>query len=350
MPGLLVAILWLGSSVFGAAQTSFSVLQTNIHRDIGGSDSLTGAQPYLAQEINYLNPDVWTINELGGNNVAFNLTTATNYLLSFIQSDVTIFGSNPVLGTNFFVYVSTINDGYDTSAIVSRYPIVASQTFSDAGGSYSALRGLVEATVSISGKLVDVFSTHLKASSTTANAQQRQSEANADSVTLSNWITGHPSDAVIATGDWNETVETNEADNWSNGSLNSTITLKDGTKQLYNPVATMKSAGLLDPQPVSANGSVDTISSTTPNARFDYILYASQNLQYVSGQVFNSAVGGGLASGTSANASDHLPVFETFLLVPEPSVSGLGFWVVSLAFGRRKGWLRANRQAKKLSN
>ena len=331
----LAALLLLLLVCTAGAQTSFSVLQTNIHRDIGGSDSVTTAQPYLAQEVNYLDPDVWTINELGGNNTSFNLTTATNYLTSFIQSSVTIFGSNPVLGTDYFVYVSTINDGYDTSAIVSRYPITSSQTFSDAGGGYSALRGLIEATVSIGGKSVDVFGTHLKASSTNADAQQRQSQADTDSATIAAWIAAHPSDAVIATGDWNETVETTEADNWSSGSLNGTITLKNGTKETYNPVATMKSAGLTDPRPTTASGSVDTISSTNPDARFDYILYAQQNLQYVSGEVFNSADGMGLASGTSGNASDHLPVFETFMLAPEPSVASLAFCGI-LFFVRRK--------------
>ncbi|MGC3988880.1 MAG: endonuclease/exonuclease/phosphatase family protein [Chthoniobacteraceae bacterium] len=321
----LTAVLFLLFARLAGAQTSFSVLQTNIHRDIGGSDSVTSAQPYLAQEVNYFNPDIWTINELGGNNTSFNLTTATNYLVSFIQNNITAFGSNPVLGTNYFIYVSTINDGYDTSAIVSRYPITASQTFSDAGGGNSALRGLIEATVSIGGKAVDVFGTHLKASSTTSDAQQRQSQADTDSATIAAWIAAHPSDAVIATGDWNETVETSESDNWSSGSLNGTITLKNGTKETYNPVSTMKSAGLIDPRPTTASGSVDTISSSNPDARFDYILYAQQNLQYVSGEVFNSAEGMGLASTTSANASDHLPVFETFMLVPEPSVAGLAF-------------------------
>src|SRR4051812_15672159 len=76
---LLVAT---GGSV-GARIVDVRVLDFNIHRDIGAADSNIGSQPELAKVVNFLNPDVWTINELGGNGGGFNATTAHDLLSSF---------------------------------------------------------------------------------------------------------------------------------------------------------------------------------------------------------------------------------------------------------------------------
>ncbi len=107
------------------AQTNVRVLTYNIHRDIGGSDSNTSSQPALAKVVNYLDPDIWTINELGGNDVAFNATTAHDDLVTFVQDQLSIFGPNPQENVNYFIYISTIDDGFDTVAIVSRYPFTS---------------------------------------------------------------------------------------------------------------------------------------------------------------------------------------------------------------------------------
>jgi len=345
---VVVALLTLATGL--RAQVSINVLQTNIHRDIGGSDSNMSSQPYLAQEINFLNPDVWTLQELGGNNVSYNATTAYNDLVAFVQSDLTIFGASPAVGVNFYVYLSTRNDGYDTSAIVSRYPILSSQTYSDAGGGNSALRGLARVTLDIPGSTnLDIFTTHLKALSTDSDAQKRMSEADVDSATIASWIAAHPTDAIVATGDWNETVESGASANWSGHALGDSVTLTNGVTEVYNPVAKIKAAGLTDPRPVSIKGNVNTISSTKPNARFDYVMFAG-NANYVSGQVFdtkqytslqltalNGQFGTNFTSSTSANASDHLAVFATFAIVPEPgTLSLLGVAIVVIVWrGRR---------------
>jgi len=354
-----LAFAALGLAFEARGQVSVSVLQTNIHRDIGGSDSNTSAQSALAQEINYFNPDVWTLQELGGNNVSYNATTAYNDLVAFIQSDITIFGSNPKVGSNFYVYLSTLDDNYDTVAIVSRYPFLSTQTYSDAGSGYSALRGVAMAQIDIPGTVnFDIFTMHLKALSTDSDAARRQAEATADSTNIASWIASHHADAVVATGDFNETVETNESANWSNHSLGDSITLKNNTTTTYNPVATLKAAGLSDPRPVSLNGSLDTISSSSPNTRFDYALYGS-NLAYTSGLVFNSklysssqlatmnaARGTNLTTSTSSTASDHLAVFETFAVVPEPEVLALlglvgALFVLRANAARPRRWSRA---------
>lgn len=352
-----LAFAALGFAFEARGQVSVSVLQTNIHRDIGGSDSNTSAQSALAQEINYFNPDVWTLQELGGNNVSYNATTAYNDLVAFIQSDITIFGSNPIIGTNFYVSLSSLDDNYDTVAIVSRYPFLSTQTYSDAGGGYSALRGMAMVQIDIPGTVnLDIFTMHLKASSADSDAARRQAEAAANSTSIAGWIARNPNDAVVVTGDFNETTETNESANWSNHSLGDSISI-NGKNTTYNPVATLKAAGLSDPRPVSLNGSIDTISSSSPNTRFDYALYGS-NLTYTSGLVFNSklyssmqlatmnaARGTSLTTSTSSTASDHLAVFETFAVVPEPEaivLLGLAGAMVVLRAGaaRPRRWSR----------
>jgi len=74
-------LILLMSACAATAQVSVRVLHYNIHRNIGGSDSNFSAQPALAKIVNYLAPDVWTINELGGNNVSFNATIGESAIL-----------------------------------------------------------------------------------------------------------------------------------------------------------------------------------------------------------------------------------------------------------------------------
>jgi endonuclease/exonuclease/phosphatase family metal-dependent hydrolase len=196
----------LGIPQDAAAQiVDVRVLDFNIHRDIGAADSNIGSQPELAKIVNYLKPDVWTINELGGNSSGFNRTTAHDLLSSFIRNDLTIFGPAPVEGVNYFLYVGEISDGFITNAIVSRYPLLETQTFSDAGGGFNALRGLELALVDIPGPTdIGLFTTHLKALNSNNDALRRQAEANADKATISTWMSSHTTAAALLTGDFNE--------------------------------------------------------------------------------------------------------------------------------------------------
>ena len=111
---LVVVALFFAFTLALEAQTNVRLLTYNIHRDIGASDSNISAQPALAKVVNYLNPDIWTINELGGNNVAFNPTIAHAGLVTFIHDRLTIFGANPQENVNYFIYIGTIDDGYIT--------------------------------------------------------------------------------------------------------------------------------------------------------------------------------------------------------------------------------------------
>jgi hypothetical protein len=55
----------------------------------------------------------------------FSATTAHNDLVTFINQNLTIFGANPQENVNYYIYLSTLNDGYDTVAIVSRWPFIS---------------------------------------------------------------------------------------------------------------------------------------------------------------------------------------------------------------------------------
>ncbi len=323
------------------AQVSVRVLDYNIHRDIGGSDSNVSSQPALAKVVNYLQPDVWTINELGGNSVAFNRTMAHDYLDTFIRNNLTIFGPTPQEGLNYFIYVGEASDGYIANAIVSKYPILSSQTFSDAGGGYVSLRGLVMSHIDLPGATdLGLFTAHLKALNSNSSADRRQAEAEIDKSNVNAWMAAHPGAGAVLTGDWNESEEPGEATNWSNHKIGDTLS----SGAIYHPITTMKQTGLTDPYPASIAGKRATIDATNPNARFDYLLYSSSVLGLTSSQIFdtkqhtagqlsalNTMNGTNFTAGDSASASDHLPVFAVFTVVPEPS--SLGLFIVII------GWM-----------
>jgi len=104
--------------------------------------------------------------------------------------------------------------------------------------------------------------------------------------------------------------------------------------------------------PVSIRGDNDTIDSTNPNARFDYLLYSGDRLslssamlfdtaQYTSAQLaaLNGANGTNFIAADSAGASDHLPVFAVFS-VPEPAGTLLIICAFVYICSRRPGCRR----------
>jgi endonuclease/exonuclease/phosphatase family metal-dependent hydrolase len=328
---LVVVALFFAFALALEAQTNIRVLTYNIHRDIGASDSNISSQPALAKVVNYLNPDIWTINELGGNDVAFNPTIAHAALVTFIHDRLTIFGANPQENVNYFIYIGTIDDGYIAQAIVSRYSFASTHTYSDAGNGFGALRGLVRASVNVPGATrLDVFTAHLKALSTTTDAEKRQTEADVDSANVATWMLTHSTDSIVVTGDWNETEDAGEETNWSGHAIGD---LLPNPNEPYQPIAAMHSAGLIDPSPQSIAGNHDTIDSVSPDARFDYTMYARMSFTY--GQIFdtrqytsaqlaalNAANGTNFVAIDSANASDHLPILSVFQVggTPPPAV------------------------------
>ena len=141
IPRLRLRLAFLAAALLAIpapAQTVVRVVHSNIHRDIGGTDSNFSSQPALAKVVNYLAPDIWTINELGGNNAGISFTTVHDQLVTFIHDNLTIFGANPQENVNYFIYIGRRTDGFITSGIVSRYPFLATQTYSDAWPAESA--------------------------------------------------------------------------------------------------------------------------------------------------------------------------------------------------------------------
>jgi len=166
----------------------------------------------------------------------------------------------------------------------------------------------------------------LKANNTTSNAEQRQSEANTDRTNVANWIAAHPADGIAVTGDWNESEDPGERTNWSGHNIGDTL---PNLNQPYQPITIMHSPGLIDPSPASIAGNHDTIDSTTPDARFDYTMWAKMYLlggqvfdtkQYTTAQLaaLNAANGTNFVRDDSAIASDHLPVLSIFQLGGTP--------------------------------
>jgi hypothetical protein len=141
---------------------------------------------------------------------------------------------------------------------------------------------------------------------------------------------------VVVTGDWNETEEPGETPNYPIGTV-----LTSG--QTYRPITAMRSPGLSDSSALSILAKKATISSTNPNARFDYICYANASLvpdtlvfdaaQYSGTQLtaINTANGSTLTSTDCKNASDHLPVVAVLAVGGEAQNTAAAFKIKSLS-------------------
>lgn len=312
-----------------AGTTDVNVLNWNIRRGIGSNGPNAQQQQYLAKTVNFLKPDIWTINELGGNNAGFSPSQSTNALATFISSSVTCFGANPVLNKDYYIYVGVNSDGFIGNAIVSRYALTETTTYND------GLRGVTHANALLpNGQSLGIFTEHMKATTNNANStsdsQQRQTEAETTRNNLIAWKNAHPNTPAVMTGDFNLSEDPGGDDNWAFGDIGGT--LPNG--HAYAPISTLKSAGFLDAKPASANGDFDTISSgsSNPRNRFDYNLYSNTGgISKIGGTVFNTAAyplnnrPAGFGFDDSFLASDHLAVMATYRIeaVPEPATMAI---------------------------
>lgn len=277
-----------------APAVQIKVMTYNIHQEVGqsaGYDSFNAER--IGRIVNFYKPDVFTINELQGNNpinAAVNLKNWINNYLTY-------------LGNTYYTYIGTYTDGYILDAIVSKYPI------SDAKSESVAPRGLVSALIDLPGSVdVRVYTTHLKAMGDATSAKTRQAGANRTAYDISTWssIPANSSIPYILMGDMNE-----DEDNPQSPPISTS----------YCPITTLKSAYLNDLMPDNMYGSTKTISSSNPTSRFDYILYSWQlkpvlgagnclvvdtNQMYLHQQLISP-----LTKYDSA-ASDHLCVLGTF--------------------------------------
>ncbi len=258
-------------------------------------DWSTNAPPVqaLGRQMSYLQPDVVTFQEIPYTN--------TWQMADFVRAFLTGYS----LATN------SCTDGYIRSVILSRFPIVRSQSWlchaslADFGYAGTMTRDLFEAEIAVPGfdQPVHVFTTHLKAGQDGTSSARRAAEANAISnflVTVFLPVSGAA--PYLLTGDLNEDIFRPPASNPQ--TLQRLVNLATGLR-LTSPT-----------NPLTASELTYSIRSGLTK-RYDYILPGELLFSNVAGsQVFRTDVLAGppapLQSNDDATTSDHLPVLVVF--------------------------------------
>lgn len=279
---------------------SVSVLTYNVKGN-GASDWSTNAAQVqaIARQLQYLQPDVVTFNEIPVD-YAYEMT---NWITAFLPA--------------YQLAVSPGNDGSICSAIISRHAITRSESWMARmdlrGFGYSNVnnnldnftRDLFEAEIAVPSfaQPLHVFTVHLKATSSPAeyadNAAKRAAEATAITNFLAtNLLMVHPLHPFILTGDMNA-PDTNEL----------------AIQKLISP-----DTGLLFTEPRNpVTGSFNTYStaSANPSSRLDYLfpsrlLFSNIRTSEVFRTDLLSPTPPNLNNDDSKIASDHYPVLMVF--------------------------------------
>lgn len=303
--------------------TQVRILNWNIHRDIGTQAPDTAGQPYLAKIVNYLNPDIWIMQEIGGNNSGYNATNEKNALKTFVSSYLTIYGANPVEGVNYHVYVCVNTDGWISNALVSRWPL-ASATDVSMG---SPGRGIVIAKVNVPGTNgLGVFTAHFKSAGGASGAENRQTNAENTRNQVNTWAAANSACAYVLGGDFNESEDAGDNDVYPIGTV-----LSNG--HVYHPITTVKETGMGDVIPLDGLSGKRSWNTTSPTIRFDYLFTSANNgvrdsVTVLSKQLVNTnrwpgSLPPGFVSSDSTNASDHSACFATVdVTAPTVTVNG----------------------------
>lgn len=276
-----------------------SLLTYNVKGN-GATDWSTNAAQVqaIARELQYLQPDVITFNEIPWD-LRYEMT---NFIAAFLP--------------NYNLAVSSGTDGSICSAIATRYPITRASKWLDGidlrsfgySNANNALdnftRDLFEAQIAVPGfaRPLHVYTTHLKATASgeyADNAAKRAAEASAiTNFFATNLFTLYPYDLYTLSGDMNAS-DTNEL------CIQTLLSPAMGLKMTYpkNPVT----------------GSLNTYSTTTanPSSRLDYIfpgplLYSNIKTSLVFRTDKLTPLPPGLNSNDSQVASDHYPVLMVF--------------------------------------
>lgn len=277
-------------------------MQWNIQKGLGTLAKNTNVEAKaIARIINYQQPDVILFNELQSANVASN----TAALVAWVTNNVPYLGTQP--GVSFYVAVSSISDGFNRNAAISRYPIVGATTYDD------GLRGLHSFDVQLIGtNRLHIFHTHLKCCADVCS--NKQNEAQFDANTMTAWAATNATPYVYG-GDLNE------------DELNPECPLS----ATYHPITTVREAGgLVEYLPTTLDGEYRTWSTAgTPSIRFDYLLPASNRLAAAWGFVFSTMNWAKYGQYTNASpqnltndsriASDHYPVVVAYDFAVNPA-------------------------------
>jgi endonuclease/exonuclease/phosphatase family metal-dependent hydrolase len=284
-------------------QPNASGTLTLVHHNVKGnftSDWSTNAPQVqaIARQLQYLTPDIITLNEIP-NGLRYEMT---NWMTAFFPA--------------YQLAVSLGTDGALRSGVISRFPIVRSQSWlvdaslTNFGYSGTFVRDLFEAEIAVPGasETLHVFTAHLKSGSDAASQNQRAAECGAVSnflVTV--FLPTNGWKPFLLTGDLNEDIAIAMSQNQQ--PIQRLIAASTGLK-LTTPLNPFTLARFTH----SIQGALD--------ARFDYVL--PNGLLFsnvVVSQVFRSdkltSPPPPLLTNDSVVASDHLPV-QMIFNYPDP--------------------------------
>lgn len=219
----------------------FRVLTLNIHAARTNAGRLELDR--VAAELSAWRPDVVLLQEVDNGRTRSRLVAQAKVLGNRL-------GLAWVDGPN-----RTFRGGLTGNAILSRFPVLAADNHSLPGRRGLIPRGLLQATLEIAGREVEVYSAHLDHASSDARRAQAQAVAR---------ILGRSSRPVILGGDLNAVPGT-------------------------PPVRSLTGAGLVDAWSAVGRGAGHTVPAYSPRRRIDYVL-ADATFVPVGARVLRSSV------------------------------------------------------------
>jgi endonuclease/exonuclease/phosphatase family metal-dependent hydrolase len=328
-----VALLW-GLALAIAGATEVKILNWNIARAVGANNPRSAQAPYVAKTINYLQPDILILQEIGGDTrTSWNALNQESALDNFVRNNLTYLGANPVRNRDYYLYVNRLGDGWISNAIISRYPFV-NITDVNIG---APNRGLTMGLIAVPGTNgLGVFGAHFDSGADDGSSGRRQTNAENTRNQIREWRIRNSRAAYLLGGDLNENEDPDLA---SIRPINST--LPDG--RTYAPISTVASARLRDTMPVDGLGGKRTWRVSNTNAdldhRLDYLLVSPTELgrdriSVLHASIFNTRrfptgrLPAGFEITDSQNASDHAALFVRLRIDQwRSSGSGGGYWV-----------------------
>ena len=317
---VLASLVFFGAATARAQQ--IKVMQYDSSNDIGANTNPSPQSAAYARIIAYQQPDVVTFSELNDGGSA---TPVAAGVINWVTNNLApVFGTKT--GVTFWVYISSASDGFNRNGEISRYPIISSTTYSDAGGGFANLRGMDSIKLQLSGtNTLQIFHAQLKADGgtldTNSNCERKQAEAATDATNMMIWASTNQS-PYVWTCDCNEDEDPRDA-----GIVDGYTTPECPLASTYHPITTLRQVGgLVNYSPTTLDGQWRTWSTTQesgqPSIIFDYVLAATNRLSPVSGLVFSTFdwASHGLYTNASPQnlvndsltADDHFDVLVTY--------------------------------------
>ena len=253
------------STSTSSPSTTLRVLQWNTHHGGYGTDGVWDVNRLMKWVVK-MNPDIMSLNEV-------------EYMDSYSknQDDLKLYlaALKTMTGRTWygkFIVGSGASTGIG-NAIISKYPFDAT-----AHDYLSNGRAILNATITVNGRTINFFSTHLDANSTTYRLDEIGE--------LKTWASGIAQQRIIC-GDFNA---------WPGSTENYTM-----TQAYYDAWAVAKADG-------TAISAPDNPDGNTRNSRIDYVYY-SHNASYL---VLKSVQVVDTRDSNGVMPSDHRPVLATY--------------------------------------